>query len=312
MTVICQSNSESAMNVSLKKHTSRQSPVRNRRGFTLIELLVVIAVIAILIALLLPAVQQARAAARRMHCRNNLKQIGLAFHNFHDAFGNFPTAGDNGQSPTYAGSSATTVETYGWPYHILPQMDQTSLWEIGKTQKGRLKQSPIPSYYCPARRTPRLYQGLSKSDYAANLGAKNFGGPTSPGAVSKTRSTPVRFRNITDGASNTLMVGEARVHLAYMDGDKPASPAYSSDNEDCYTAGSDDDVLRRGNASPALDIRDTDIPGNQCHWRFGSSHAGGMQGVLCDGSVRMFSYNINATVFRDICVRNDGHLPGQF
>ena len=297
----------------MKKHGACQSASVPAGGFTLIELLVAIAVIAILMALLLPAVQQARAAARRMHCRNNLKQIGLAFHNFHDAFGNFPTGGDNGQSPDWGGSFAKAVENYSWPYHILPQMDQTSLWEIGRTQKGRLRQSPVASYYCPARRSPRLYQGLAKSDYAANLGARNAGGVTIPGAVSWTRrNKPVQFRDITDGASNTLMVGETRVHLAYMDGGKPASPPYSSDNEDCYTAGGDDDVLRRGDAPPALDIRDTEIPGNVCHWRFGSSHAGGMQGVLCDGSVRLFSYNIDSTVFHDICVCNDGHLPGQF
>jgi hypothetical protein len=120
------------------------------------------------------------------------------------------------------------------------------------------------------------------------------------------------MKSITDGTSNTLMVGEARVHLAYLDGGKPSSPPYWSDNEDCYMAGADSDVLRQGKAPPALDIRDPAIPGNQCHHRFGSSHAGGMQGVLCDGSVRLFSYNIDSTVFRDICVRNDGHLPGQF
>ena len=102
------------------------------------------------------------------------------------------------------------------------------------------------------------------------------------------------------------------MHLAYLDGGRPSSPPYWTDNEDCYTNGWADDVVRQGHAPPAFDIRDPAIPGNQCHRRFGSSHAGGMLGVLCDGSVRMFSYNIASTVFRDICVRNDGHLPGQF
>ena len=306
------------MDITITKHILRQIPVRNCRGFTLIELLVVIAVIAILIALLLPAVQQARAAARRMHCRNNLKQIGLAFHNFHDAFGNFPTAGDSGQPPDWAGTSATAVGNYNWPYHILPQMDQTSLWEIGKTNRSLLQISPVASYYCPARRSPRLYKGDAKSDYAANQGTyevHNIGTGdlgNNNGAVSLTRfNTPVQFRNITDGTSNTLMVGESRVHLAHLDSEIGSLP-YWSDNEDCYTAGKDPELLRRGNEPPALDIRDPAISGKQCHWRFGSSHAGGMQGVLCDGSVRMFSYNIDSTVFRDICVRNDGHLPGQF
>jgi hypothetical protein len=129
-----------------------------------------------------------------MHCRNNLKQIGLAFHNFHDVFLRFPTAGDNGQPPDYVGSSATAVENYSWPYHILPQMEQTSLWDIGKTNRSLLKKSPVASYYCPARRSPRLYQGKAKSDYAANLGTGNNG------AVSRTReNTPVRIRDILTG-----------------------------------------------------------------------------------------------------------------
>ena len=95
-----------------------------RAGFTLIELLVVIAIIAILIALLLPAVQQARAAARRTACRNNLKQIGVGIHNFHETYGHMPTAGDNG--PTSC-CSADIVANYSWTFHNLPQVEGNNL-----------------------------------------------------------------------------------------------------------------------------------------------------------------------------------------
>ena len=100
----------------------------SRRGFTLIELLVVIAIIAILIALLLPAVQQAREAARRTQCRNNLKQLGLAMHNYHDVFLTFPSgwiAVDAGVPSAHAGTSGL-----GWGAMLLPQIDQANLYEL--------------------------------------------------------------------------------------------------------------------------------------------------------------------------------------
>src|SRR5437588_463385 len=105
--------------------------MRSRRGFTLIELLVVIAIIAILIALLVPAVQKVRDAAARTQCINNLKQIGLAFHSHHGAFKVFPTAGlGNDTARTFNGTVPATYEAqaWGWPYQILPYIDQTPLW----------------------------------------------------------------------------------------------------------------------------------------------------------------------------------------
>src|SRR5438045_9725716 len=125
--------------------------VRRRSGFTLIELLVVIAIIAILIGLLLPAVQKIREAANRMKCSNNLKQIGLAWHNYHDTFSYFPPAGDDG--PTNCCSPDTGLfDRYSWTYHILPFIETDHLWRVGQTNRGQLEQTVVKTLYCPTRR----------------------------------------------------------------------------------------------------------------------------------------------------------------
>jgi len=181
-----------------------------RRGFTLVELLVVIAIIGILIALLLPAVQAAREAARRIQCQNNIKQLALAFQVHHDAQKQFPTSGWGwgwqGESDRGFGKS----QPGGWAFNLLPYIEQSSLRDLTKGLQGTALQNavkqtasiPIAGFCCPSRRRPLTYPmirnnnlgvnctvcttngtcSLARSDYAANSGSFNAGehfGPTS-------------------------------------------------------------------------------------------------------------------------------------
>jgi prepilin-type N-terminal cleavage/methylation domain-containing protein/prepilin-type processing-associated H-X9-DG protein len=266
-----------------------------RRGFTLIELLVVIAIIAILIGLLIPAVQKVREAAARTRCANHLKQVGLAIHNFHDSYRRFPTGGDDG--PTSC-CSADTLDRYNWTYHILPYLEQDALFRIGQTDRTKLRTSPVSTYYCPTRREVRLYQGVAKSDYAGNGGTDDLNG-----ILVRTSKGKATIAGIKDGTSNTLLVAEGRLHLAFVDN---ASGQCCSDNEDAYTNGWGDDVIRRGSNPPLPDLTDSALPGSSADSRFGSSHSGGVNAVLADGSVRVVHFSISAQVFQRLCMRNDG------
>ena len=136
--------------------------VPSRNGFTLIELLVVIAIIAILIALLLPAVQQAREAARRAQCKNNLKQMGIAFHNHLDVYRYFPSSGNNWTyAPDFVNDkpAAAPIQRCGWGFQILQFLEQASVRQggTGNTIAARQEfiiQTPVAAYFCPSRRAP--------------------------------------------------------------------------------------------------------------------------------------------------------------
>lgn len=217
-----------------------------KKGFTLIELLVVIAIIAILIALLLPAVQQAREAARRSQCKNNLKQIGLALHNYHETAGTLPPGIINtdwaGAAPTMHGNQ------FAWSLMILPFLDQAPLFKkFNSTQRldaGNnlvLAREILTAYRCPSDTgesqadQSAVGVGLGTSNYPGNFGVgdpNNASAPTQitgppadtsgPGiapGVNAARfcqgifgqNTKVRFRDVKDGSSNVFYVGERRM-----------------------------------------------------------------------------------------------------
>jgi prepilin-type N-terminal cleavage/methylation domain-containing protein len=274
-------------------------PNRSRGAFTLIELLVVIAIIAILIGLLLPAVQKIREAANRVQCSNNLKQIGLAWHNYHDTHSMFPPAGDNGPTECCAPDNGF-FDRYSWTYHILPFVEQDNLYKLGQTDRTGLSRGITKSFYCPSRRQVRLYQGVAKCDYAASRGTGENG------VASRVNlGNVVTFAKITDGLSNTLLAGETRVHRGFMEGGGGCCP----DNESAYLSGWADDVVRHGNNTPPQpDIIDKAIPSETVDGHFGSAHPAGMNAVLADGSVRMIRFGVTPATFSWLVRRDDGQV----
>ncbi|HTN01687.1 MAG TPA: DUF1559 domain-containing protein [Planctomycetaceae bacterium] len=297
------------------------------RGFTLIELLVVIAIIAILIALLLPAVQQAREAARRTQCKNQLKQIGLACHNYVDIYSFLPDGGADDQrtlpvgawpcSGSLACCNSKWRGGWNWMYQILPQIEQANLYN--EPSDTKVYQTAIGVYFCPSRRPPMMYGSSAKSDYAGNGGD---GMNSYNGAIARRAcSTPVNFALITDGTSNTLLIGEKQQNpmgFGKSGGDNEAWPNSGWDQDEIrnarYTPQSDFEYdTGRPTASPVPpEVRPDGTVATYWSERFGSSHAGAFNAVLVDGSVRSISYNVDAETFRRLCVRNDGQTLGEF
>jgi prepilin-type N-terminal cleavage/methylation domain-containing protein/prepilin-type processing-associated H-X9-DG protein len=270
-----------------------------RRAITLIEFLIVIAIFAVLIALLLPAIQKVHEAANRAKCQNNLKQMGLAFHSFHETCGKFPPGGDN-----YDGATAACTgpgcrwPQWSWAYHILPYVEQTAIHK--NPDPKTIAATPIRTYYCPSRRPAVLYGGKAKIDYAGNAGTHRFG---LNGVVMRTREGYVRLLDITDGSSSTVLLGEKRLNLSGLG-------QCADDNEDYATPGwnQDYEVYRLGVEPPARDFRNSDDDDTESAHRFGASHPTVSNVVFCDGSVRPIRYSVNGNTWQRACVRNDNQF----
>ncbi|MCC9604318.1 DUF1559 domain-containing protein [Blastopirellula sp. JC732] len=278
-----------------------------RAGFTLVELLVVIAIIGVLIALLLPAVQQAREAARRMSCSNNLKQIGLAMHNHHDTYGTLPC------------SRKDTYQT--WLVDLLPFIEQQNLYEkwdftknIYHANNQAARETSVDAFFCPSRRdgtelskddvsddTNYTIKG-AVADYACNAGTNSpdyFDSSTFNGVfllLGRGATKGLGLRDVTDGTSNTFMVGEKHVHLDHF-GEKSYgdSVAYNGDHGQSN---------RYAGPSYSLARTKRDTSGSI----FGSYHPGVCQFVFVDGSVRNVNVTTSTTTLGRLAARNDGEV----
>jgi prepilin-type N-terminal cleavage/methylation domain-containing protein/prepilin-type processing-associated H-X9-DG protein len=310
-------------------------------GFTLIELLVSIAVIGILAALLLPAVMAAREAARKVECRNNLKQLGLAFHLHQDAHKHYPSNGwgylwigepDRGTGPRQPG---------GWIYQILPYLEQEPLRKLGsgepdsqrKQTLGEVQRTPVTVFFCPSRprrpvlpRNPVLVpynaeavEAVAKTDYAVNEGdyitdtregPKTLADGDRPGGYAwqdTRKATGICFQR-SEIKPRDIKDGLSQTYLI---GEKYVSRLHYDDFEDpgydqSMFSGVDLDLNRWVLKSPRTDDDAVD------ERRFGSAHAGGCFFAFCDGHVRFISENINPHVHQLLGNRKDGEVvPGE-
>ncbi|MEA1950448.1 MAG: DUF1559 domain-containing protein [Planctomycetota bacterium] len=307
------------------KIISRRSPMMSAAttgGFTLVELLVVIAIIGILIALLLPAVQAAREAARRMQCSNQLKQIGLACLTHENSHRILPDGGEMywcSRSWTN-GPAVAPDQNLGWPYQILPFMEHEYIWET--EDDDVVKRTAIAAYNCPSRRGAMLIsphpskpQLRAMIDYAGNGGTDRTGdtgwgmlGNGKDGVIvrrpngSSDRSGSVGIADLSDGTSTTLLAGEKCLNVGLLGKSQ-------TDDDSGYLDGWDWDNIRWGYFPPSPDWNDPSAAHAGyafLHGAFGSSHPEIFNAVLCDGSVRSFGYDVDLDVFKRLSSRNDG------
>ena len=300
-----------------------------RKAFTLVELLVVIAIIGILIALLLPAVQAAREAARRMSCTNNLKQIGIALHNYHDTHRKLPIGwlGFTGGSADFVGQPG-----WAWSTRILPFMEQQSLYDglidmdlpVTDAANAEARVAVVSSFICPSDVGDDVFDlmnavdeetegttvitQLSKSNYPGVFGTQDIHGICEPDSADYNGcrgngifflNRSLAFRDITDGLSNTFLVGER----------------WSKWVNSTWTG-----VVPGGWHAPArvVAVASDEFPPNseanveqQTH-NFSSYHPAGANFLLSDGHVQLITETIDLEVYNALCTRAGGEPVGEY
>ena len=314
-------------------------PIMKHRGFTLVELLVVIAIIGVLVALLLPAVQSAREAARRQSCLNNLKQQALACHHYHDTWLKLP-AGAMG------GLTTSVDDGFGWGLAILPFMEQKALFDkinpngqggaLGNYQKANNQPIPggetvIKTYRCPSSQLPKIVPplfrlpgagsyppqnaimtGYAVTDYKGAGGACN--GRDDDGTIGKIAELPwCRFATITDGLSNQLLIGESSIVTGNS---RTAASVTVIEDWPIWIGAPNTDESIRINGRTSNPINCGCTPNNMvialdddCAFSF---HSGGAQFAFCDGSIRFISQNIAIQTYCNIHGKDDGRITGDY
>jgi len=317
-------------------------PFMKRSAFTLVELLVVIAIIGMLVGLLLPAVQQAREAARQMQCGNNLKQMGLASMNHESTNKSLPSGGWDGYWVGDGDQGFRDTQPGGWTFSLLPFIEQNAVFMLGangvietdQTQKDGAKtraETVIPIFNCPSRRPAMQFpyalgatlinttacSVTGKLDYAGNGGDSSSGGSwnaggygTSPNTIATGRS---QKKSITSSGvvffKSIVTMGEIRDGSSntYLIGEKYVCNTHYEDGRDggddiVVYCGCDEDIIRQGNAQPIQDRNVTSINS------FGSVHAGTFGMVMCDGSVQRISYSIDLQTNRYLAHKSDAQI----
>jgi prepilin-type N-terminal cleavage/methylation domain-containing protein len=319
--------------------------MKHKRGFTLVELLVVIAIIGILVALLLPAVQAAREAARRMSCQNNMKQLALAMHNFHDIYKHFPAGAEFDVLPKPNPPGGTTyIKGTSWIVYILPQIEQQAVYDLydftqaynSVANGGTVAPTVIPGLYCPSGPGPQVYKdpnpnlttgvtthyyGVMGPSSRANPSLNTYGGKTYSYVVG---GPTANNAYATDGALGQYQDRPGSVTTKHFGGlsemlDGTSNTLMLAERSMFLPPGQANDYRSwtRGNNGGSGATKNVTYPINSTFYSggnnfndisFGSNHPGGCQFALGDGSVRFIAETIDLGLYKCLASMRHGEV----